>query len=65
MIKDLDDFFIVKCISDGYSVGSISILTNISERTIEGRLIKIRAEYKAKTLAHLVAIFFKKNILEI
>lgn len=65
MIKNLEDFFIVKCISEGYSVSSISKLTNISERTIEGRLNKIRGEYKAKSLAHLVAIFFKKNILEV
>jgi len=63
MLTYKDEIFIVKCISDGYTLKSIAALMPINIRTLENRIFIIRNTYNAKSLAHLVAIFLRKELI--
>lgn len=55
---------IVESLSLGLRARDIGPKLKISHRTAEARIDQIRKEYTAETQAHLVAIFFRNNLIK-
>lgn len=58
------DKLMVKMLSEGKKPAEIGFLIELSPRTVETYLEKIRHFYGALTAAHLVAIFLKNKIID-
>jgi len=54
---------IVKLLSEGLTVREIAEKRKINVRTMEGAVDRMRGEYGAKNITHLVSIFFKNKFL--
>lgn len=55
---------LVQKIADGFSVVEIAKETGINQRTLEKRIKVLKKEAIADTVAHLVAKYLRKNIIE-
>jgi DNA-binding CsgD family transcriptional regulator len=58
------DIDLVRKLSRGITVPEIAAERDRSIRTIEGNTNILRARFKCKTLAHLVATFLRKEIIK-
>lgn len=55
---------IVHLSSEGYSAAEIGKIICLSERTVEGRIEKLRKFFECKNTPHLVATFLRNKIIE-
>lgn len=53
---------LVQYLTDGYTVPEIAEMENMSNRTLEKRLISLRKECLCATLAQLVANYLARNL---
>jgi DNA-binding NarL/FixJ family response regulator len=54
---------IVSLLSTGYNITMIADMLNVNQRTLEAQISRIKAEYAAETLPHLVAIFMRNKVI--
>jgi len=57
------DLQIVSMLSIGKTAPDIAKKLKMSERTIEGIIVKLRGKYKCKNVVHLVSHFLRNQIL--
>lgn len=62
--QELDDADIVAHLAAGYTVKQISEATGNNKRTLEKRIEIIKKISGSLTSAHLVANYFRKNLIE-
>lgn len=55
---------IVEMCSNGYSAKPIGIKLKMSNRTVEAHIGNLRRFFKAKSIPHLVAIFFRRGLIK-
>lgn len=58
------DVEIVRLVSMGYTAQEIADDGDISRRTVEAAIEKLKFKYECVSLAHLVATFLRKKIIE-
>ena len=58
------DIELVQRLADGHRTATIARDWGISRRTIESRLNKLRAKTGCSSLAQLVAVFFRNNLVK-
>lgn len=60
----MTDISIVQFLSEGKTVKEIASLNNVKARAMEHRILLMRKKYFALTIHHLVAIFFRKDLIK-
>lgn len=55
---------LIQMYAEGKSTVEIAIALNISTRTVEKRVLKLRKEYGATHLGHLIAIYLRREIIQ-
>lgn len=60
----MTDAEIITLLSTGYTVSEVSTELNVTIRTVEYRIEILRERSKAHTVAHLVAIYLRKKLIE-
>ena len=55
---------IVKRLAEGYTVKEISVVCGININTLQTKITKMRDVSNSKTLAQLVASYFRKKLIE-
>ena len=59
-----DDTTIVKMLSFGKTTAEIGGAISMNNRTVEGRVLRLRRKTKTNSIAALVAFFIRKGIIE-
>ena len=54
---------IVALLSQGYNAKHIADMMDINNRTLEAHINRLKSEYGASTLSHLVAIFMRNKVI--
>jgi DNA-binding NarL/FixJ family response regulator len=57
--------YILKDLSNGYTVPEIAVKRGLNQRTLEGYVDTIKEELEARTLAQLINRAYKKGILKV
>lgn len=57
------DIETMKLIAEGYNNEEVAIKLFISPRTVENRIAKLKAVFKARTKYHLIYIMAKINLI--
>ena len=60
-MKDLE---VVKLISEGYRQKEIAVILKSPHVSIETYITRMKARHGAKSMAHLVTIFWRKGLLK-
>jgi len=60
-MKDLE---VVKLISEGYRQKEMANIFGCPLSSMETTITRLRGKYGAKSMAHLVTIFFRKGLLK-
>jgi DNA-binding CsgD family transcriptional regulator len=63
-VREINVAEIVKMYSEGLQAGEISRQVHISRRTLESKVAQIKASYKVKTIAQLVAFFLRNGLIQ-
>ena len=58
-----EDVKTVKLYADGFRTSVVSKKMKVSPRTTEARILTLKKKLEAKTLAHLVAMFIRQNLI--
>ena len=57
------DIIIMQMVADGFTALEIADKTWLSERTVEGRVYRLKTRFKAKTLTHLAIILIRLKVI--
>lgn len=55
---------LVAALTNGATIAQIGQDWNINKRTMEGRVIRLKAKTGCKSLCELVALFFRNKLIE-
>lgn len=64
IVLNAKEIELVGLLADGFRIKEIANKAGMNVRTTESWLAEIRAKMEANSLSHLVAILFRKGVLE-